>query len=181
MYSDQVSAGLTDRLYNFFLTGPAPLVGPISMARYAYTTSGGVGWLMTEFVQGAPIRPLFNAAVYAAAAGGTWVVEQADIASEDFYIQGRTLTCNFRYDSTTTTGAPNALTRTLPYGWTALVAYGMGNMLLSVDGAATYQAGDLTVPATLTQWAIQRLPLYTPFPAIANGVTVLGQISFLLK
>jgi hypothetical protein len=123
-------SSLANRFSNL-ASGPTSLAANGS-ARYLYDAAATL-WRLQDHEQGAWIDIPFNAALFAAAAGGTWTVTAGQVNSFVYLLRGKTLTLALQIGTSTLTGTALTLNVTLPAGFT-VARTTTGNAFLAVAG-----------------------------------------------
>lgn len=104
---------------NFATIGITSLAAGFGTAIYVYEGPVGSGlWRLIGHEQGAFITPAFNAGDYTAGTG-SWTVGSGDVINYSYYLHGRKLTIDYRWDTTTTATTPSSLIAKIPGGYSA--------------------------------------------------------------
>ncbi len=165
----------SNRLINVVTIGDTPLGPSVGSATYRYDTTSSK-WRLVAHVQGAWINATFSAGEFTANGSMTWTVASGDVSTDRYYVNGATLTWQFRYITTTVGGTVNSqLLKTIPAGYQLSLG---SDAIIAVNDNGGGQATGLCLNNTNTQVAFQKLPaanwtLSTDLTQV-RGTVVLG-------
>ena len=97
--------------------GATILFGVYGWAEFVYFDNA---WVLTGHEQGAWVSQGYSAVNYFAVGGGSWTVDPADVLTQAFVLQGRTLTIQFSFVNTVVVAAP-ALAFLMPAGYISIL------------------------------------------------------------
>lgn len=103
----------SNRLVNWITGGSTPIT-PTGVAMFQYETTNN-RWQLLHHVQGKAITPTFAAGDFTGSGSMTWTVASGDVRIDSYVIQGRFVSYQYYYATTTVGGTPSTdLRRALP-------------------------------------------------------------------
>lgn len=117
------SASAGNKIQNFATVGKTSLAAGVGNAIYVYQGGAGSGqWILITHEQGAWITPTYASGDYTAAGGGSWTVGSGDVTNYSYYLDGRNLKVNYKWDTTSMASTPTSVSAKIPGGYTSTKA-----------------------------------------------------------
>ena len=147
-----------NRLTNFITSGVTPLAPGSGIATYQYDAAI-TSWRLINHTQGAWLTPTYAAGNFTGSGAMTWGVDEADILTSAYLVQGRTFYYNFAFGTTTVGGVVSTdLNIALPNSYISAKTV-VGGVVRISDNGSVGNLGILVAGATGTNIIIRSTPL----------------------